>query len=219
MSKEKLETMIRRLDSLRCTYIQKRKSYETTRFVFKCETQQAWSYDWWLMFAIGKSGKLWMNNCTYSRETSRHFSHLDDVLRVEFMFKKQKLNHVYCRSGLQNIRGEIQNQLLKKFILEVKFQTANKLNKARIEKNIESIEKQITKLKECGQDLGRESMRFDSKTISDLKERAQASVQQDKAWTAQKREAEKQRKIESEARKNQAIQQFLQGESNEQQSA
>ena len=77
-------------------YYSRLNQYKASNVKFDCETQTAWSYDWWKFYGI-INGKKVFNNYSYSNSTSKHQSKVWSHLNYA-----QDIISIQCPSGLQN---------------------------------------------------------------------------------------------------------------------
>ena len=64
-------------------YFTRLKKYKASNVEFDCETQTAWSYDWWCFYKVYK-GITVFNNTTYSPSTCGHQSKVKRLLNYNY---------------------------------------------------------------------------------------------------------------------------------------
>lgn len=99
---------------------------------FNPETEEAYSYDWWLYFAK-INGQYVFNDYGYSNTTRKHQSHLR-VLLHELGYELELFWEVECPDGLQNLDSGIKFYKDKIALLEseiAKPRTQKKKNEER----------------------------------------------------------------------------------------
>jgi len=124
---------------------------------FDCETETAWSYDWWCFFKE-IDGQYWFNNYSYSVSTNGHQSKIrgliEDLMGIEFYGLHKHVNYCDYSKGLQdNFKSGYIVKLYEKYVdtLRVihKKGTQKKKNIER-RKYLESLKSEIRLLETNG---------------------------------------------------------------------